>query len=189
MPRLSSSIASDHAELGDYYAKYVQAAGNAAERAKYASLFGWKLAVHSVAEELIWYPELERVLGATEGKKLVDKSRAEHQQVKVDLEKLQQLSESDAQFAPLLAKIHNELKAHFQEEETVELPLFEGKISEEESVALGKKFDRAKKYLPTYAVPGAPNKSPYETPVALLSAPLNKVSELFATLPESESNK
>ena len=36
-------------------------------------------------------------------------------QVKVDLEKLQQLSESDAQFSPLLAKIHNELKAHFQE--------------------------------------------------------------------------
>lgn len=34
-------------------------------------------------------------------------------------------------------------------EETVELPLFEGKISEEESVALGKKFDRASKYLPT----------------------------------------
>lgn len=36
-------------------------------------------------------------------------------QVKVDLEKLQQLSESDVQFAPLLAKIHNELKVHFQE--------------------------------------------------------------------------
>lgn len=38
-----------------------------------------------VAEELIWYPELERVLGATEGKKLVDKSRAEHQQVSLPL--------------------------------------------------------------------------------------------------------
>jgi hypothetical protein len=189
MSRLSASIASDHAELGGYYAKYVQAAGNATERAKYANLFGWKLAIHSVAEELIWYPELETAFGSTEGKKLADQNRAEHQQLKVDLEKLLQLNESDAQFAPLLEKIYNEVKAHLQQEETVELPKFEAKISEEQSVALAKKFERAKKYLPNYAVPGAPNKSPYATPVALLSAPLDKVKDLFATLPESESNK
>ena len=33
-----------------------------------------------VGEEIVWYPELERVLGA-EGKKAADHDRAEHQTV------------------------------------------------------------------------------------------------------------
>lgn len=35
--------------------------------------------------------------------------------MKADLEKLQLLTESDAQFAPLLEKIYNELKSHLQQ--------------------------------------------------------------------------
>lgn len=67
-----------------------------------------------MAEEIIWYPELERVLGE-EGKKAADHDRAEHQQSKVDLAALDNLKVTDAEFARLFAKIFKDLEHHLQE--------------------------------------------------------------------------
>lgn len=67
-----------------------------------------------MAEEIIWYPELEKVLGA-EGKEVADHDRAEHQQSKIDLATLDTLKTTDAEFARLFAKIHKDLEHHLQE--------------------------------------------------------------------------
>jgi len=186
---LTASIVADHDDLRQYHAKYLEAKSDNTERTKWANMFRWKLAVHSVAEEIVWYPEIERVFGGAEGKKLADQNRAEHQIVKVDLEKFEKLSVDDAEFAVVFNKIFKELKTHMEEEENNELPNFEAKISEQDSATIAKKFDRTKKLVPTHSHPSAPNKPPFETIAGLFATPLDKIKDIFASFPDSSSNK
>ncbi len=60
--------------------KYLSARGNIAEREYWANYFRWELTRHSVAEELLLYPAFEQYLGS-EGKKMADEDRADHQEV------------------------------------------------------------------------------------------------------------
>lgn len=51
-----------------------------AEQQCWANEFRWELARHSVGEELVVYPTMEKCLGA-EGKRIADTDRAQHQEV------------------------------------------------------------------------------------------------------------
>lgn len=127
-----------------------------------------------VAEEIVWYPQLERALGEA-GTKAADHDRAEHLQSKKDLVELEKLKVTDAEYALLFAKIFKDLEHHLQEyvrytyvvgwlimhsmhctddihltsEETNDLPKFEAAISEEESQKLSSEFESTKKWMPT----------------------------------------
>lgn len=78
----------------------------------------------------------------------------------------------------------NDLTQHIHEEEESDLPKLEDAITPEESDALYKSFERTKMFVPSRSHPSAPNRPPFETAIGLLTAPVDRVADLFRTWPE-----
>lgn len=79
MRTITDAITEDHRELEEYYQKIVDS-NDTDTQTRYQNLFTWELARHSVAEELVVYPAMEKYLGA-EGKAKADHDRKEHHSV------------------------------------------------------------------------------------------------------------
>ncbi len=77
--KVSDAIKTDHRELEDYYDKMMKATDDDA-KTRWQNQFCWELARHSIAEELVVYPAMEKNLGVA-GKDKADKDRAQHQTV------------------------------------------------------------------------------------------------------------
>jgi hypothetical protein len=77
---ISDTIINDHRELKKYYDEIVNNPDNIDHQTRYGNQFTWELARHSVAEELLVYPALEKYLG-DKGKAQADQDRAEHHKV------------------------------------------------------------------------------------------------------------
>lgn len=77
---ISEAITKDHRELKEYYDEIVNNPTNIDHQTRYGNQFTWELARHSVAEELLVYPALEKYLG-DKGKEHADHDRAEHHKV------------------------------------------------------------------------------------------------------------
>ena len=80
MPTISEAIKADHQELEQYHNEIVNNPDNHDHQQRYGNQFVWELARHSVGEELVVYPALEKYLGAR-GRELADHDREEHHQV------------------------------------------------------------------------------------------------------------
>ncbi|KZP26732.1 hypothetical protein FIBSPDRAFT_854392 [Athelia psychrophila] len=128
---------------------------------------------------------MEELLGAT-GKALADEDRAQHQVVKALLSHLESLSAEHAEFGETVAKVMAHLKPHNDSEEQNDLPPLEEKLGAERSKAEAARFSRTKKFVPTRTHPWAPNQPPYETLVAFLEAPIDKLKDMFASFPTEE---
>lgn len=78
-PTTSDLIVHDHSELSDYY-KQIKNAEDEETKVKWQNQFTWELARHSIAEELVVYPAMEKYLG-DKGKEMAEKDRQEHRGV------------------------------------------------------------------------------------------------------------
>lgn len=76
---VSDSIIHDHEELKDYYNK-IKNASDSDTKNRWRNQFVWELARHSIAEELVVYPAMEKYI-TPDGKQMADKDRQEHQTV------------------------------------------------------------------------------------------------------------
>lgn len=77
-PRIITAIKQDHREIESYYNR-INKSTDKDEQTQYQNLFTWELARHSIGEELVVYPALEKYV--QEGNMLADKDRDEHQSV------------------------------------------------------------------------------------------------------------
>jgi hypothetical protein len=77
---ISDAITKDHRELKEYYDEIVNNPDNIDHQTRYGNQFTWELARHSVAEELLVYPAMEKYLG-DKGKEHADHDRREHHKV------------------------------------------------------------------------------------------------------------
>lgn len=179
---ISAAIRSDHDELRTYYNNFKNAAGDADAQERWANQFRWTLARHSAGEELVLYPIWGKVFG-DRGVKMAEDDRADHLAAKELLYDLERTQVTDPEFRPLFDKLMTELTEHMEKEERDELPALEKAISEDDSVSLAKSFERTKMLVPTRAHPGAPDQPPFETAVGLMSAPLDKLKDLFSKFP------
>lgn len=84
MSTISRAVIEDHRELEQFYNEVVSNGGNADHQQRYGNQFVWELARHSVGEELVLYPAMERHLGA-KGKEMADHDRKEHHEVGASL--------------------------------------------------------------------------------------------------------
>ncbi|KAL7815154.1 hemerythrin HHE cation binding domain-containing protein [Trichoderma gracile] len=181
MNRISDAIVKDHRELEDYYNRITQSK-DLDEQTRYQNQFVWELARHSISEELVVYPVLEKSI--INGQQIAQKDRQEHQKVKEKLYEFQKLSAKDPDFIPTLKSLYTDLKQHIREEEEEDLPKLEQAVSGDESRQLSKSFQRTKMFVPTHSHPSAPDKPPFETVVGLLSAPLDKLMDAFKKFPK-----
>ncbi|KAI9011303.1 HHE domain-containing protein [Gaertneriomyces semiglobifer] len=181
-------IIKDHKEIQTYYEQYLANTDNPSEQQKWANQFQWEVARHSIGEELVLYPAFEKFLGAN-GKAMADKDRKEHQAVKDDLYSLKDHKVGTQEFDAIMAKLIRELRQHMNEEETQDLPRFRAAISAAEGEKLGKEFMMTKKFVPTRSHPSAPDQPPFETVVGLLTAPMDKLKDMFKKFPSEAELK
>ncbi|GLA60477.1 hypothetical protein ABZX51_003495 [Aspergillus tubingensis] len=181
--RISEAIKTDHREIEDYYNKILSSATET-EKTKWQNQFTWELARHSIAEELVVYPQFEKSL--PDGLAMADKDRKEHQSVKEQLKKFQNMKPTDPAFESTVRALMKDLSEHIKEEETQDLPKLEDAVSVEESEKLAKSFGRTKMFVPSRSHPSAPDKPPFETAIGLLTAPIDHLADLFRKWPHTE---
>ncbi|KAK9365643.1 hypothetical protein V1509DRAFT_632651 [Lipomyces kononenkoae] len=177
-------VKQDHRDIHKCYESIMKAETNDA-RTRWANQFVWEVARHSVGEEILLYPAFEKYIQG--GQAVATEDRTEHQTVKDDLYKFQNMKSTDKDFITTLDTIMNELKEHIKTEEEVQLPQIERALTADESIKLAKSFSRTKHFVPTHSHPSAPNKPPFETPVALLTAPIDKLKDMFRKFPTETS--
>jgi hemerythrin superfamily protein len=80
MSTISDAVIEDHREMEEYYNEVVNST-NHEHQQRFGNQFIWELARHSVGEELVVYPAMEKYLGA-KGKELVERDRRDHHEVR-----------------------------------------------------------------------------------------------------------
>jgi hemerythrin superfamily protein len=78
MVRISEAIKDDHRKLESCYNIIVNSEDED-ERTRFQNQFTWELARHSVAEELVLFPAMEKL--RSDGKEKLDDDRREHSAV------------------------------------------------------------------------------------------------------------
>jgi hypothetical protein len=106
--------------------------------------------------------------------------------VKEKLYEFQSMNPSDANFDLTIDSLWDALSQHITEEERDDLPALEKALDADASGALARSFDRTKHFVPTRSHPSAPDRPPYETAVGLMSAPMDKLMDMFRRFPESK---
>jgi hemerythrin superfamily protein len=182
---LSDAIKEDHREMYDYYDQYVRAAGDKDAQTRWANQLSWEIARHAVGEEIVVYPLMEKHLGQ-KGVELADQDRRDHQFVKEKLYELESVQPGSAEHGSRLKEIMEHLHTHNDSEENEDLPRLEPALGEEGSKSAAKSFTLTKKFAPTRPHPSAPNKPPFETVVGLMTAPIDKLKDMFAKFPTEE---
>ncbi|CAG8078275.1 unnamed protein product [Penicillium nalgiovense] len=186
-PGISDVIKKDHREIVSYYDKIVKSSDED-EQTRFQNMFTWELARHSIGEELVVYPAFEKQISG--GVDMANKDRQGHLEVKEQLKAFQNMAPSDSQFIPTIKELMKNLSEHIKEEETHDLPRLEEALSEEDSQTYARSFGRTKMFVPSRSHPTVPDKPPYETAVGLLTAPIDRLADLFRKWPDtSESTK
>ncbi|KAK1753829.1 hypothetical protein QBC47DRAFT_453543 [Echria macrotheca] len=184
--RVSDSIKRDHRELEEYY-NNMMVSKDADTAKRWQNQFVWELARHSIAEEIVVYPAMEKYIA--NGLAMAEKDRSEHQTVKNKLYDFQSMDPQSSEFRPALQSLWADLSEHIKEEERDDLPALEKAIDQAESERLGDSFSRTKHFVPTRSHPSAPNKPPYETVAGMLATPLDKLRDMFAKFPKEDTPK
>lgn len=81
-PRIIDAIKADHREIEQYYNNILNSTSDE-EKTRWQNQFTWELARHSIGEELVVYPQLEKKL--PDGRDMADKDRKEHQSVRLSV--------------------------------------------------------------------------------------------------------
>ncbi|TPX32843.1 hypothetical protein SmJEL517_g04149 [Synchytrium microbalum] len=146
-------LARDHAQIISYFKNYMAIDKIDTEnRQRHINSIVRSLSVHSLAEEMIIYPAMEKhILG---GKTIAIQLRQEHLDLKKDLQVVDSLPLSDANLEPLLSKIMKD-----KLEESTEFPALRREISLIQAIELGREFMKAKSKAPTRPHPKAPDAS------------------------------
>ncbi|KAJ5155903.1 hypothetical protein N7492_008706 [Penicillium capsulatum] len=178
--RILPAIQHEHRELSSHSHKILNST-DPDEQTRYQNQFTWELARHSIGEELVIYPEIASRLPG--GQAMADQARAEHQVVKEQLKTFQGLPSTDPRFVPTLKALMEDLERHMRHEEEEELVLLEDALSQADSEALTRSLDRTKMFTPSRSHPLSPSKPPFETAAGLLTAPIDRVADLFRKWP------
>jgi len=181
MTKISEQVTHDHRELEDQYNNILNAK-DADEKVRWQNAFTWELARHSIAEELVVYEAMEKYLA--NGKAMAEKDREQHQAVKEQLYKFQNLKPEDPDFEPTIKSLWSDLKQHIKEEEEHDLVELEKAIEAADSESMADSFQRTKHFVPSRSHPSAPRKPPFETVAGLMAAPIDRLGDLFRKFPK-----
>jgi hemerythrin superfamily protein len=112
-----------------------------------------ELVRHSVAEEVLVYPEVDKKVSKEEA----DHAREEHAEAEETLHRLEKLDADDAGFDDELATLMREIRHHIEDEEGEMFAHMRQVIPEDELRRLGARVEAFKKVAPTRPHPHVPN--------------------------------
>ncbi|KAF5671191.1 HHE domain-containing protein [Fusarium heterosporum] len=185
MSAVSDAIIKDHRELKDYYNEIINSS-DPDHQQRFGNQFVWELARHSISEELVVYPAMEKYMGE-KGKKVADEDRRQHHEVKEKLKVFQNLSSTDPEFIPKLKELWRVLDKHIAEEENHDLPSLEDAVKDRDDLEdLAASFERTKMFVPTRSHPSAGENPPFETVMGLMAAPIDRLADMFRKFPDKK---
>jgi len=133
------------------------------------------LSIHSVCEEAALYPWMRKNL--PNGDADVDHAIAEHQEIKEDLYKLDQMTIDQPGYDAQLMRALKDTQHHVKEEEKDLLPQIKQKSSPQELEQMRTDFLRAKMMAPSRPHPSAPTQPPANKVVAGMTMPVDAVRD------------
>jgi Hemerythrin HHE cation binding domain len=156
----------DHREVEQMFAELESLRGAATEEAKarrkeVTEQVTIELVRHSVAEEVLVYPEVDRKVSAEEA----EHAREEHAEAEKTLQRLEKLDADDPAFDDELATLMAEIRHHIEDEEGEMFAHMRQAIDTDELRKLGARVEAFKKVAPTRPHPNVPN-----TPLPRLAA-------------------
>src|SRR3954447_25541811 len=112
-----------------------------------------ELVRHSVAEEVLVYPQVEEKVSAEEA----EHAREEHAEAEETLQRLEKLDADDPAFDEELATLMGEIRHHIADEEGEMFAHMRQVIDADELRTLGERVEAFKKVAPTRPHPNVPN--------------------------------
>ncbi len=112
-----------------------------------------ELVRHSVAEEVLVYPQVDKKVSAEEA----DHARKEHAEAEETLHRLEKLDADDPAFDDELGTLMSEIRHHIEEEEGQMFAHMRQVIDPDELRKLGARVEAFKKVAPTRPHPNVPN--------------------------------
>lgn len=106
------------------------------------------------------------------------------------LQDFQSLKAKDSSYIAKLNEIWETLAEHIKEEEKRDLPALEEQLASAigESQNLAQSFARTKKFVPSRSHPSAGEHPPFETAMGLLTAPFDKLTDMFRKFPQDDDS-
>ncbi|HEV2774159.1 MAG TPA: hemerythrin domain-containing protein [Solirubrobacteraceae bacterium] len=148
----------DHREVEEMFAELESLRGASTEDAKsrrkdVAEQVTIELVRHSVAEEVLVYPRVEKKVSAEE----VEHARQEHAEAEETLHRLEKLDADDPAFDDEVATLIGEIRHHIEDEEGQMFAHMREVLDEDELRSLGARVEAFKKVAPTRPHPNVPN--------------------------------
>jgi hypothetical protein len=149
----------DHREVEEMFAELESLRGAATEEARarrkaVTEQVTIELVRHSVAEEVLVYPEVDRKVSAEEA----EHAREEHAEAEETLQKLEKLDADDPAFDDELATLMAEIRHHIEDEEGEMFVHMRQVIDADELRKLGERVEAFKKVAPTRPHPTCPTR-------------------------------
>jgi len=148
----------DHREVEEMFAELESLRGASTEaqksrRKELTEQVTIELVRHSVAEEVLVYPEVEDKVSAEEA----EHAREEHAEAEETLQRLEKLDADDPAFDDELATLMREIRHHIEDEEGEMFAHMRQRIDADELRKLGGRVEAFKKVAPTRPHPNVPN--------------------------------
>jgi hemerythrin-like domain-containing protein len=148
----------DHREVEQMFAELESLRGASTEDAKsrrkaLTEQVTIELVRHSVAEEVLVYPQVEDKVSAEEA----EHARQEHAEAEETLQRLEKLDADDPAFDDELATLMAEIRHHIDDEEGQMFMHMRQVIDADELGKLGSRVEAFKKVAPTRPHPNVPN--------------------------------
>jgi len=150
----------DHREVEQMFAELESLRGAStdeeqARRKELTEQVTIELVRHSVAEEVLVYPKVEKQVSAEEA----EHAREEHAEAEETLQRLEKLDADDPGFDDELATLMAEIRHHIEDEEGQMFAHMRQVIDEDELRTLGERVEAFKKVAPTRPHPNVPNET------------------------------
>ena len=150
----------DHREVEQMFAELESLRGASTDdarsrRKELAEQVTIELVRHSVAEEVLVYPQVEKKVSAEEA----EHARKEHAEAEETMHRLEKLDADDPGFDAALAELMAEIRHHIADEEGQMFAHMRQVIDQDELRKLGARVEAFKKVAPTRPHPNVPNET------------------------------
>jgi hemerythrin superfamily protein len=157
-PDVIEILEQDHREVEEMFAELESLRGASTEaqqsrRKSLAEQVTIELVRHSVAEEVLVYPQVEEKVSAEEA----EHARKEHAEAEETLHRLEKLDADDPAFDDELATLIAEIRHHIADEEGQMFAQMRQVIATDDLRKLGARVEAFKKVAPTRPHPNVPN--------------------------------
>jgi hemerythrin superfamily protein len=133
-----------------------------------------ELVRHSVAEEVLVYPKVEKKVSAEQA----EHAREEHAEAEETLARLEKLDADDPDFDDELATLMAEIRHHIEDEEGQMFAQMREVIDEDELRKLGERVEAFKKVAPTHPHPHVPNTAAARTAAGPAASLFDRMRDL-----------